>query len=413
MKLSEIIKIGAKEILSHKTLALVSLLGITASSGIFIYTVSQIYGKYNKYKQINEFTGEGRTLIRAYSQGGSDETLTLNDYEQIKKAFPNLKYISPAIEKGFFFENRHNDTKHVYGFGVFPAWLKNNNVFDYIKGRFITDKDIRLRSKVCVVVEKGQENKDSYRSEWEDMIYSKNFLGEYIRFSGQLFKVVGILKYPTYKKIRKTFKYIPRVPDVIFPLTSIQSYFDMENPSAISYLDTILGDKHQQKVLRRSISRIISHNHGKSIATSTSTYWSGVERQMEDIKRLIISAITLGGLTLFIGGIGIMNVILTSIYSRTKEIGIRRTIGATQKDIMFQFMSEAIILGLSGGFAGVFCGILGMHYFLSDYEKIYTVVKWWIPILAVLVSTLTALVFSIIPSMRASKLDPIESLKYE
>jgi putative ABC transport system permease protein len=138
-----------------------------------------------------------------------------------------------------------------------------------------------------------------------------------------------------------------------------------------------------------------------------------IQNELEEAKKWLIAAIILGGVALVVGGIGIMNVTLATIFSRIKEIGIRRAVGASRMNIMAQFLVEAALLGLAGGLAGIGLGVLGLSTFAKAADRDIATVAWYHGLIGMAVAALVAALFALYPAYQASKLDPVEALRSE
>jgi len=196
------------------------------------------------------------------------------------------------------------------------------------------------------------------------------------------------------------------------PITTAMNFLYGWSDNGITDINIDTGNQETIEKYKRLIEQLIKARHGKNIIFSIKDYREIIKDQMADKKRDMFTVLIIGIIAILSGGIGIMNVSLAAIYSRIKEIGIRRAIGSRKKDIMFQFMIEAMLLGFFGGIAGVIIGFLGIQY-LAYSGNTQIILKWWMAFIAIFIAIFTGFLASIYPAKVACELDIIEALKYE
>nr|MDA8243745.1 ABC transporter permease [Elusimicrobiota bacterium] len=307
-------------------------------------------------------------------------------------------------------------------YGVTPDWTKRD--FTYrLRGRFINDYDMEHKQRVCVLIRKApppprSDLEKTRAREWnltgpfDDLLSHSDLLDKTVVMGGLTFTVVGVLEQLPYSERPDLLIGRNTGFQVLAPITTIDSYSSFRSEDTLEVnIDT--GDEAAFGETMRKIRNFFKIRFGSEDAFL-------LEDQMGTIKETIakrfkdaLVTISLGMLAFLAGGIGIMNVTLATVFARTKEIGIRRAIGASRRDIMLQFMVEAVMLGTMGGVLGsalgwlwdgpvkVMLGMGGGH------------IRAWIPLASVLIAALTAFAFAIYPAWVAASLNPADALRAE
>lgn len=305
--------------------------------------------------------------------------------------------------------------------GTVP-WYGDLRSLELEKGRFLLDRDLEENARVCVIDEELMES----------LFPIHQVLGNTIRLGRHYFEVVGILK----KKKSAALKKIkmassenqdeaeqPELPPRVFiPISSAKRYFGETNVKRIgSFFQAEAVELHEVTLKVKELKEV------ESIAEAIKTRLTQTHdkkdfevvvplmlmRQAMKTKRIFTTVLgSIAGISLLVGGIGIMNIMLASVSERTKEIGIRRALGATQKDILSQFMTETTLLACVGGILGVSLGVL-IPWIVGSATDMITIVTWWSPILAFSVSAATGLLFGIYPANQAAKLSPVVAIRSE
>ena len=173
------------------------------------------------------------------------------------------------------------------------------------------------------------------------------------------------------------------------------------------------GKASTVELYKRRLEKTLQARHAGRLRLDIKDFGEIIKTKMADKHRDMYTVQIIGAIAILAGGIGIMNVTLATIYSRIKEIGIRRAIGATRADIMAQFIIEAMLLGFFGGLAGILISMGGIQYLASNGDTDMMMVQWWMPLLSVLAAVFTGFLAALYPAFQASKLDPVEALRYE
>jgi putative ABC transport system permease protein len=289
----------------------------------------------------------------------------------------------------------NGDEKDIQILGVYPEYQQVRNL-KVLSGRFFDREDSQAHNKVAVITEKMARS-----------VYGspQAAIGKVVKLTGLPFTVIG-----TFKESVETFGESEVTDNSMVIPYSVSRYF-METPS-VKMIYFSMRDSASVAAATVQIKRVLRSRH-----RTESVYNVSNLTDILDTADRILTALTWGLLgsamiTLLVSGIGIMNIMLVTVTSRIREIGIRKAIGATRREIRFQFLSEAVLISLIGGIAGIAIG-LALPYsvrFVTDYR---IPISGWSAIIAIVVSSLVGVIFGTVPATRAAQLDPVESLRYE
>ncbi len=334
----------------------------------------------------------------------SMETLKLADYEALKDQCNYISAISPVVNSsGQFIYGNNNTPSTIYGVNCDYLKIRMLEVQD---GEMFTDEDIKASAKVCVI---GKTVADNLFPDGADPV------GKVIRFNTIPFKVVGVLKSKGYNSMG-----MDQDDLVLAPYTAV-----MKRILAITYVQSIscsaLTEDLTQKAIEE-ITEVLRSQHKLRDATENSP---GDDddfniRSQEELATMLNSTTNLmtillaciAGISLIVGGIGIMNIMYVSVTERTKEIGLRMSVGARGIDILSQFLIESILLSVTGGVIGVLLGF-GATMAVNLIAKWPVMIQPWSVLLSFCVCTATGVFFGWYPAKKASELDPIDALRYE
>lgn len=342
--------------------------------------------------------GRQRDFGGGVRSGGSAQSLTMEDVEAIKKEIANVTFIAPTISgnKQIIANGKNIQTSIT---GITESYAQVNNV-EIEEGFFIGEDQNSKLSKVVVI---GSEIKTQLFGE-----NSKSVVGEKIRIGGLSFTIIGVTK------SKGSGGFGNRDEVVYMPLTTFQQYF--AGNKYLSSIGITIKEESQMTTAEKEIETLLLKKHKikdkENADFSIRNQADIIEMTSSITKALTILLGAVAGISLVVGGIGIMNMMLTNVTERTREIGLRKSIGASQKDIRQQFLFESIALTFIGGMIGIFLGLtiaLALNYF-----KITTTeVSSFSIILSFSVSTIIGIVFGYYPARKAAKLNPIEALRYE
>lgn len=412
MNYSNLFKIAVRAIAANKTLSFLTALGIIIGIASVITMLAVGQGTKKSIQANIAEMGSNMIMIGpgADRRGGvrqdasSMETLKMNDYESIKDECTYIKAISPVVNKsGQFIYGNENAPSTIYGVNQDYMEIRQISVAD---GDMFTDADIKASAKVCIL---GQTVVDNLFPNGGDPI------GKTVRFNSIPFRVIGVLKKKGYNSMG-----MDQDDLVLAPYTSV-----MKRILAQTYLGGIQCSAITEGVTEKAtdqITTILRRNHKLRDATETTIADEDDFniRSQEELSSMMTSTtdmltILLGcvaGISLVVGGIGIMNIMYVSVTERTREIGLRMSVGARGIDILNQFLIEAIMLSVTGGIIGVMLGI-GASYLIKSAAHWPIVIEGWTILMSFAVCTLTGVFFGWYPAKKAAQLDPIEALRYE
>lgn len=339
---------------------------------------------------------------------GAAATLTLEDaYALVDPVFaPSVAAVAPEIRSSGQVEAGRNNTS-TQVVGVTPEYPDVRN-FPLASGRFIGWGHLENRSQVAVL---GATVKDT-------LFANRDPLAQFIRINGRQFQVIGVLE------SKGGGGFLARLDDqVLVPITT--AYYRLSSQrtahgeisvDSINVQMPSVDEIEAGKLQVATVLRLRHHVTGEDDFIISSQQET-IEAVQETTNTFVFFLGAIAGISLLVGGIGVMNIMLVSVTERTREIGIRKAMGAKRRDILLQFMVEATLLSLTGGIFGVLLGA-AIGYFLRGTalfggEPLETAFNWDIALLSLGVSAAIGLFFGIYPAMRAARLHPIEALRYE
>jgi len=395
---------------ANKARSGLTILGIVIGISSVIALVSIGQGAQGSIQSNIELMGSNLIMVspgsqRSFGYGigggrGTAKTLIQEDSDAITKEVTSIKDVAPVLSSRYQVISKGTNTNTSIA-GVTPSYSTVKNV-EVDQGTFITEQNLQNMSKVAVL---GPTTRDDLFGEDADF---SNVIGQIIRINGMQFTVIGITK-------TKGGSGFNNQDDIIYiPLTTAQRFL-----AGSEYLSTInvqAVDANSMASVQEQITDLLLTRHKISDATLADF---SVQNQSDMLasassitNTLTMLLAAIAGISLIVGGIGIMNMMLTTITERTREIGLRKAIGAKRKDISFQFLVEAAMLTLIGGLIGVFLG-WAISFGITYFGSIQTKVSLFTVLLAVGVSAIIGVVFGYYPARRASRLNPIEALRYE
>ena len=353
------------------------------------------------------FVRPGSASVAGVAGGqGSASTLTLEDAYSLHDPLfaPSVGAVAPELSAtGQVVAGRENTFTRVVG--VTPEYQFVRN-FPIGSGQFITYSQVQNRSEVAVLGSRVAETLFGFRDP----------VGQTVRINGRQFTVIGVLKTKGGSALgNQDDQLVVPITTAYYRLTSQRT---TQGGVAVQNINVQVGDKDDMDDALQEIATVLRLRHritGDDDFT-VSSQQETIETLEETTETFVLFLGAIAGISLLVGGIGIMNIMLVSVTERTREIGIRKAMGAKRRDILFQFVSEATLLSVGGGGAGVLLGLLVSR--LVDgrtlgTQTFQTAVSGDITILALLVSAAIGLFFGIYPAVRAARLHPIEALRYE
>ena len=412
MNYGNLFKIAIVAIAANKMRSFLTALGIIIGVAAVITMLAIGQGSKKSIQANIAEMGSNMIMIQpgADMRGGvrqdrsAMETLKLTDYEAIKDECSYVKAVSPTVtSSGQWIYGNNNTPSSIYGVNQDYLEIRQLSVSD---GEIFSDADIKAAAKVCIL---GQTVVDNLFPDGSDPV------GKVVRFNSIPFRVVGVLKKKGYNTMG-----MDQDDLVLAPYTTV-----MKRILAQTFLGGIQCSAITEGVTDKAteqISTILRRNHKLKDASEFSEGDADDFniRSQEELSSMMNSTtnmltILLGcvaGISLIVGGIGIMNIMYVSVTERTREIGLRMSVGARGIDILNQFLIEAILLSVTGGIIGVLLGV-GASYAVKLLAHWPIYIQVWSIVMSFAVCTLTGIFFGWYPAKKAAQLDPIEAIRYE
>ena len=412
MNYQNLFKIAIRAIAANKMRSFLTALGIIIGIAAVITMLAIGQGSKASIKANIAEMGSNMIMISpgADMRGGvrqdasSMETLKQADYQSIKEDCNYISAISPTVNSsGQWIYGNNNTQSSIYGVNQDYLSIRQLKVAD---GEMFTDTDIKAAAKVCIL---GQTVVDYLFPDGSDPI------GKVVRFNSIPFRVIGVLQKKGYNSMG-----MDQDDLVLAPYTTV-----MKRILAQTYLGGIICSaitEEASQPAQDQISEILRRNHKLKDATETTEadeddFNIRSQEEISSMMNSTMSTITIllgsvAGISLLVGGIGIMNIMYVSVTERTREIGLRMSVGARGIDILNQFLIEAILLSVTGGIIGVILGV-SLSLSLNAFLHIATQIEPWSIIMSFAVCTFTGVFFGWYPAKKAARLDPIEAIRYE
>lgn len=403
---TNLIKIAVRALANNKLRGFLTMLGIIigVASVITMLAIGQ-GSKRSIQAQISEM-GSNMIMIHpgADVRGGvrqdasAMETLKLQDYEDIVDETRFVSAVSPSVNSsGQAIYGANNAPTTVYGISPDYLEIRRYKVED---GDMFTEQDIQTAAKVCVV---GKTVVDNLFPD------GSNPVGKVIRFQKLPFRIVGVLESKGYNSMG-----MDQDDLILAPYTTIQ-----KKVLAITHLQGITCSALKEEYTDQAIdeiSEILRRNHklkesdDDDFTIRSQQELSTMLTSTTDMMTVLLAAVA--GISLLVGGIGIMNIMYVSVTERTREIGLRMSIGAKGIDILAQFLIESILISVTGGLIGVVFGV-GTALVVNGVAHFPIYIQPWSVVLSFAVCTVTGVFFGWYPAKKAAQLDPIEAIRYE
>jgi len=405
MLIRDLLQETTTALLSNKARSGLTILGIVIGIGSVIAMVSIGQGASGQIQSSIEGLGSnlltvmpgvvqpGRGIVS--SGRGSAQTLKNEDVEVLKK-ITGVTYVSPELQRRFQIIAPTGNNTNSTVIGVHPEYQQVRNVLPE-QGSFITENQLRSMSRVAVLGPTVAK----------DLFAEADPIGKTIRINKINFKVIGVLQ------AKGSSGFFNPDDTVFVPLTTMQKIL-----AGVDYLSTIaIGVQTKElmpQVQEEAITALAEKHHvdpqNPDFSILSQADILGALTQVTNTFTIFLAAIA--GISLLVGGIGIMNMMLTTVTERTREIGLRKAVGAKKKDISMQFLAEAIMLTFIGGLAGIALGWI-LSILISNFAGIATSVSLMTVLLAFGISAAIGIIFGYYPARRAASLNPIEALRYE
>lgn len=401
MVFSEIVWLALDSFRTSRVRFALTALGMVIGSMSLILVVT--IGLTGKQFILKELQSIGTNMVELeYSGGGSgavsnvqSDFLTRDDERALEEQVPSIAYSSPLLEMHDRVSFGQGVVKDVLVLGVSPQYKLVRNLI-VLSGRFFDEQDETTHTKAAVVTEAFA--REMFGS--NDAAMNQSF-----QLSGIPFTIIGV-----FKESVPTFGQSEIADETILVPYSVARYFT--GTDTVKQIFFSVRDQDEVEQTAKEIVRVVSSRHLK-----TSVYKTNTLTQLLTVAASIANALTvvlllIAAVTLAVGGVGIMNIMLATVRSRIREIGIRKALGATAREIKLQFLIEAVFISLSGGIIGTLLG-LALPVSVRIFTDYHLPVSPWSVIIALVTSTAVGIIFGTLPANRAAQLDPVESLKHE
>ena len=406
MNFANLFRIALKALGNNKFRGFLTMLGIIIGVGSVITMLA--IGQGSKKSIQAEISEMGSNMIMIHPgedmRGGvrlsadDMQTLKVKDFEDIRKECGHVSLVSPSVNStGQAVYGANNTPTSVYGVNEEFLDIRGYKVQD---GDIFSEQDIKTAAKVCLV---GKTVIDQLFTNGE------NPVGKVIRFGSIPFRIVGVLESKGYNSMGMDQDNL-----IITPYTTV-----MKRILAITYLQEIvcsaLSEEYTDKAIEE-VSSVLRRNHklkesdDDDFNIRSQQELSTMMTSTSDMMSTLLAAVA--GISLLVGGIGIMNIMYVSVTERTKEIGLRMSIGAKGRDILAQFLIEATLISITGGLLGVILGVAA-SYIVKAVLSYPILIQPWSIVVSFLVCTIIGIFFGWYPARKASNLDPIEAIRYE
>jgi putative ABC transport system permease protein len=397
---SEIMSFAYDTFCSNKVRFMLTALGMVIGTASLILVVT--IGLTGKQYVLNQIQGIGANLIYAEYEGGAQritntapDPLTVDDMKAVDEQVSEIVSASPVVSLSERIPVGDGKERDIQILGVYPQYRNVRNLV-VASGRFFDQQDEQSHTKAGLVTEK-----------WAEEIYgsAQAAVGKVVKLSGLPFTIIG-----TFHERVDTFGQSEVTTNTLLIPYSVARYFTDTPTVKLIYFS--VADPSMVATATEQVRHVIQSRHRSESVYNVTNLVQLVSVAEKTANALTMVLLAVAAVVLLVSGIGIMNIMLATVSARIREIGIRKALGATNREIRFQFLSEAVLISVGGGLIGVVIG-LAVPYsvrFLTEYRLPISGLS---AIVAIVVSSLVGILFGTVPAARAAKLDPVESLRYE
>jgi putative ABC transport system permease protein len=397
----EIMRFAYDTFCTNKVRFALTAFGMVVGTASLILVVT--IGLTGKQYILGQIQAIGANMIYAYYEGGSNSSssmvpqdhLTLDDLRAVREEVPGIRAASPMVELHDRVAVGSGKERDVLELGVSPEYEQVRNLL-VLAGRFFDDQDTAARNKVAMIT-------DKFAVKLFGSVDAA--VGQDIRLGGLPFTIIGV-----FRERVETFGQSEISEDtLLIPYTVARFFTGNEQVKQIFFSMADSGD-----VVRATeeIHRVIQSRHRPESVYKVENLSQLLEVAAKTANALTAVLLLISAVTLIVSGVGIMNIMLATVSSRIREIGVRKAVGATNREIKFQFMAEAMFISIVGGIIGIIIG-LALPFSLRFLTSFRVPISGLSVFIAIGVSTMVGVLFGTVPATRAAQLDPVESLRYE
>ena len=405
MLFTELLKMAGLSLVANKLRTVLTMLGIIIGVAAVISMVSVGFGVRKNVTDSISRLGSNLLMVMAGSSNrggvrggaGSVQTLTYDDAKAIKAKIKDIAYVSPTVQGSYQVVYGHENWSTTVT-GVIPEYVSIQSL-TLQSGLFFSEHDVDVRSRVAVIGTTVATN----------LFGSVNPVGKKIRVGNAPYTVIGLLASKGQSSVGQDQDDV-----VLIPLTTAQ-----ERLMGITYVRSInvqVADADKMDEVQANIEKLLRQRHriraGADDDFNVRNLTSLMETMTQTTTMITLLLGSIAGISLIVGGIGIMNIMMVSVTERTREIGIRKAIGATYNSIMLQFLIESTMISILGGIIGIFLGI-GLAQAISKFGGFTTVISSLSIVASFGFSLFVGIFFGMLPARKAARLDPIDALRYE
>jgi putative ABC transport system permease protein len=396
----EILAFAYQAFLVNKVRFLLTAFGMVIGTASLILVVT--IGLTGKQYILGQIQAIGANLIYVYYEGGSiysnspqTDYLTISDMVAVQSQIPAIQAASPMVELHDRITVTRGRERDITVLGVSPGYATVRNL-QIVAGRFLDADDTMSRNKVAVVTE-----------ELAATLYGgqEQALGQTVRLSKLPFTIVG-----TFRERVETFGMSEVTTNTFVIPYTVARYFT--GTDTVKQLFFSMADSSEVPRASDEIRRVLQSRHRPESVYRVENLTQLLAVAETTANALTVVLLLIATVTLIVSGVGIMNIMLATVSARIREIGIRKAVGATNAEIKYQFLSEAVLISLIGGVAGILIG-LAIPFSVRFLTSFRIPISGLSAIIAIVVSTLVGVIFGTVPATRAAQLDPVESLRYE
>ena len=394
MRLAEAFRVALGALRANRLRSLLTMLGVII--GVAAVVVLVAIGSGAKQEVEAQVEGLGSNIIFVvpgsveFGSAPSISRLQIDDVSYLGRVIGNPESVAATVSSG--------ETVTVGSTEVFSTIAGTNenvpNVFTrpIARGEYLTETDVDTRRRVAVL---GSGVADALFGDVEP-------LGRQITIAGVRFRVIGV-----FEEVGSTFG-VSRDDEIHIPVTTAQQLFGVDRIDALAVKASTIDDVEP---LRKEILDALKERYpDDEFSAVTQSQILGTLGEILGLLTLVLAAIA--AISLLVGGVGVSNIMLVSVRERTREIGLRKALGARRRDITVQFLIEAVLLTTVGGVIGMSIGV-GVALLADAFSPLPAVIAWWSPVLAFTVSVAVGVFFGVVPARRAGKLEPVEALRSE